>query len=72
MQRLGEKIRTLRQKRGITLKALAQELGYSSHTYLIAVEQGKKLPSLELFYKMGQLFEVSYDVLLQDELDVDE
>ncbi len=71
MQRLGEKLRTLRKKRGMTLKELASELGFSSHTYLIAVEQGKKQPSLELLYKMGQLFEVSYDQLLNDELEVD-
>ncbi len=71
MQRLGEKIRTLRKKRGMTLKGLARELGFNSHTYLIAIEQGKKQPSLELLYKLGQLFNVSYDRLLNDDLEVD-
>jgi transcriptional regulator with XRE-family HTH domain len=71
MQRIGEKLRTLRKKQGMTLKDLAQELEFSSHTYLVAIEQGKKQPSLELVYKIGKIFEVSYDQLLNDELEVE-
>jgi len=72
MQRIGEKLRALRKKRGMTLKELAYELNFSSHTYLIAIEQGKKHPSLELVYKIGKIFNVSYDQLLNDDLELDE
>ena len=71
MQRLGEKIRTLRKRRKMTLKELAGELGFSSHTYLIAIEQGKKQPSLELLVKIARLFDVSFDRLLNDDLELD-
>ena len=71
MQRFGEKLRTLRKRRGMTLKKLAHELGFRSHSYISAIEFGKKQPSVELVIKIANLFGVSTDQLLNDDLEVD-
>lgn len=71
MQRFGEKLRTLRTRRGITLQELAHELGFNSHSYISAIEFGKKQPSVALVIKIANLFDVSTDQLLKDNLEVD-
>ncbi len=71
MQRFGEKLRTLRTQRGMTLKELAFELGFSAHGYISELESGKKKPTAEFVLKVARLFEVSTDQLLKDELDLE-
>jgi len=70
MRRFGEKLRTLRRSQGITLQALARDLGYSDHTFLSRIERGEKKPSTELIIAIAQKFNVKTDQLLIDELDV--
>lgn len=72
MQRFGAKLRTLRTRRGMTLRELAQALGYVSHSYINLVEIGKKKPTAELVTKVGHYFNASMDRLLRDDLDLDE
>ena len=69
MQRLGEKLRALRQRRGMTQQQLADELGFS-HVYAHYLESGKKRPHAELLLKLSYLFEVPADVLIKDELEL--
>jgi transcriptional regulator with XRE-family HTH domain len=71
MKRFGEKLRTLRKRRGMTLRELANQLGFRSHGYMGDLERGRKKPSLELAIKMADLFELSLDQLARDELEVD-
>jgi transcriptional regulator with XRE-family HTH domain len=71
MQRFGEKLRLLRKHRKMTLKELAETIGYTSHSYISEVETGKLQPSLELALKVSRLFDVSLDQLLKDELEVE-
>jgi len=71
MQRFGEKLRILRKQRGITMKELSQMLGFASYTYLNAIELGNKKPSLELAVEIARFFDVSTDLLLKDELELD-
>lgn len=71
MQRFGEKLQTLRKRRHLTLKELAHQLGFSSHSYISAIEFGKKQPSVELVIKIAELFDVSTDQLLKDNLEVE-
>ncbi len=52
MQRLGEKIRTLRKKREMTLKELALALGFTSHSYASEIETGKKKPNTEMIIQL--------------------
>ena len=71
MQRFGEKLRILRTQRGMTLKALALQLGLSAHGYISELESGKKKPTVELVLNVARLFDVSTDQLLKAELDLD-
>lgn len=70
MQRFGEKLRLLRQQRQMTLTELAQELGYVAHSYISAVETGKKQPTVDFVLKVSRLFAVSMDRLAKDELEI--
>jgi transcriptional regulator with XRE-family HTH domain len=71
MQRFGEKLRTLRIQRGMTLKELALELGLSAHGYISELESGKKKPTTEFVLNVARLFDVSTDQLLKDELNLE-
>jgi transcriptional regulator with XRE-family HTH domain len=72
VQRLGEKIRTLRKRRGMTLKEMALALGFTSHSYASEIETGKKTPPIEMIIRMADLFGVTVDQLVRDEMDLDE
>jgi transcriptional regulator with XRE-family HTH domain len=71
MQRLGAKIRTLRRRRRLTLQELALALGFSSHSYVSEIERGKKVPTIEMIIKIADVFGVSVDELVRDDLEVD-
>lgn len=71
MERFGEKLRQLRNKEGMTLKELAQNLGLTAHGYISEMEAGKKKPTVEIVLTLSRLFEVSTDQLLKDELEID-
>jgi transcriptional regulator with XRE-family HTH domain len=61
MTPFGEKLRTLRQERGITLKAMASALSVSS-AYLSALEHGKRgLPSWHLLQGILAYFNIIWD-----------
>lgn len=70
MERFGEKLRQLRRNNGITLQALARDLGYADHTFLSRIERGKKKPSTELVVAIAQKFNIPTDQLLLDNLDI--
>ena len=70
MQRFGEKLRTLRSQRNMTLRELAERLGFRSHGFVGDLESGRKKPSVELAVEIARLFDVSVDQLVKDELEV--
>jgi len=70
IQRFGEKLKTLRKHHNMTLTQLAEALGYSTHTYLSEIENGKKIPTTEFVLAVSRLFDVTTDVLLKDELEI--
>lgn len=72
MQRFGEKLRTLRKQRGMTIMELTTALGYIGYGHIHAIEMGKKKPTAELVLKVAQLFEVTTDQLLRDDLEVED
>ena len=72
MARFGEKLRYLRQQRGMTMRQLADALGFNSHGYLGDLESGRRQPSLELALIIADYFEVSIEQLARDELEIDE
>jgi transcriptional regulator with XRE-family HTH domain len=71
MQRFGEKMRALRIQRGMSIRELTSALGYTGHGYVYNVEIGKKKPNVEFVLKVAQLFHVTTDQLLHDDLEVE-
>jgi transcriptional regulator with XRE-family HTH domain len=72
MEKFGQKLRVLRLQRRLTLKELATDLGYDSHSYISELESGKKLPSVDLVVALSRFFNVTTDQLLKDELSVEQ
>jgi transcriptional regulator with XRE-family HTH domain len=71
IERFGEKVRSLRQRQGMTQRELAAVLGLAAHSYINALETGKKKPTIELVVQIAQLFQVTTDQLLWDHLELD-
>jgi transcriptional regulator with XRE-family HTH domain len=71
IQRFGEKLRALRTRRGLTLKELAYALGLVAHGYISELEAGKKMPTVEFVLKVSDLFNVTTDQLLRDDLELE-
>lgn len=72
MERLGEKIRWLRKQHGYTLMQLAAKLDMKSYSHLAEIETGKSKPSLELLVKISQLFNVTPNQLLLDDININD
>jgi transcriptional regulator with XRE-family HTH domain len=72
MQRFGEKLRTLRLRHGISIRELTTALGYTGHGYIYDIERGKKKPNVEFVLRVADLFHVTTDQLIRDELELDE
>jgi transcriptional regulator with XRE-family HTH domain len=71
MERLGEKLRALRKRRGMSLRQLADILEVKSHSHLAEIESGKSKPSVDLLFKLMRLYDVSCDQLLEDDQELD-
>lgn len=70
MKRFGEKLRTLRLRQGYTTRQLADMLEVS-HTHVIGIENGKRGVSTDLVLRIADLFDVTIDRLMRDELELD-
>src|SRR5262245_39962192 len=62
----GAKLRTLRAQRSLTQVALAHQLGRGSREYLVNLEAGRKLPSLQMAVDLADFFGVTTDYLVRD------
>lgn len=69
MEKFGQKLRHLRQQRGYTLRELAPMLGVH-YTQLNNVEHNTRQPSADLVAKAAEIFGVSTDELIKDEIEV--
>jgi len=70
VRRFGEKLRALRKQHNMTHVDLAAVLGYASSSQISFLETGKKKPTADLILKISKLFNISADLLLDDELDM--
>jgi transcriptional regulator with XRE-family HTH domain len=70
VRRFGEKLRALRKQYNMTHVDLAAVLGYASSSQISFLENGKKKPTADLILKVSKLFNISADLLLDDELDL--
>ena len=70
MKRFGEKLRTLRERRGLSLKQLGDQVGVSKN-FLWELEMGKKTPNIAMLTKICDVFDVGCDKLIRDEIELD-
>lgn len=69
--KLAEKIMTLRKQRGWSQEELAQQL-FVSRQSVSKWESGASVPDLDKILKMSEIFDISTDTLLKEELDLNE
>jgi len=62
----------MRTQQNMSMRQLAAELGFASHTFIDALEKGRRKPSAELAVQISLLFGVTTDQLLRDDLELDE
>ena len=69
IRRLGEKVRTLRERAGLSQTELAEalDLSASSRGYISEIESGKKVPPTGKIVQLARFFNVTTDYLLLDE-----
>jgi len=65
----GDNLKALRESKGLTQKALAEELGLVAAS-ITAYEQGQKNPSFPVFLEMVKIFKVSPNRLLGYETEI--
>ena len=70
MERIGEKLKTLRVKYGLTTRQLAEQLG-TTNSQISRIENGLRQPSGDLIVKIADFFNVSLDQLMRDDLDLE-
>lgn len=70
MKRFGEKLRTLREQESLSQRQLSNMLDiHQSHLWRI--EQGKKTPNIAMVIKISDIFGVTADQLIRDELELE-
>ncbi len=69
MKRFGEKLRTLRERQDLSHRQLGDMLGiHQSHLW--RMEHGKKTPNVAMVIKISDIFGVTADQLIRDELEL--
>ena len=62
---MGDRIREVRKKQGLTQDQLAERLDVSVE-FVGQIERAQKLPSMQVFIKLIEVLNVSADYLLRD------
>jgi transcriptional regulator with XRE-family HTH domain len=70
MDRFGEKLRNLRKRRGFTQEQMSEFLEVS-RPYVAKLERGEKIPNAPMILKIADIFGVTADLLMRDELELD-
>ncbi len=71
MERFGEKLRVLRTGQGWSMADLAPKLEIT-RAYIGQMERGEKVPNAAMILKISNVFNISIDRLMRDELELDE
>ena len=69
MEKFGQKFHYLRKQRGFTLRQLAEILDVH-YAHLNNIEHGVRSPSTDLVLKVAQVFDVSTDQLMKDDVEL--
>jgi len=70
MNRFGKKLRALRKRQGLTQEQLSQMLEVS-RPYVAKLERGEKMPNAPMIIKIADIFSVTTDQLMRDDLELD-
>ncbi len=70
MNRFGEKLRALRKQNSLTQKQISHKLNVSQ-AYIVQMEKGQNIPNIAMLLKISDLFGISCDKLIRDELELD-
>ena len=63
--KIGDRMKKLREEKGLTQSELGKELGISPST-IGMYEQGRRVPDVQILKKMSAFFNVSIDYLLEN------
>ncbi|MBV7336442.1 helix-turn-helix domain-containing protein [Chloroflexi bacterium TSY] len=69
MKRFGEKLYTPRRSNKLSQRQLGDMLGISG-SHIGSIERGEKLPNALMILKIADIFKVTIDQLMRDELEV--
>ncbi len=69
MNKFGEKLRTLRKQQGLTQERVSNMLGVS-RPYVAKMERGEKMPNAPMIIKIADIFGVTADQLMRDEIEL--
>ena len=61
----GRRIRELRKKKGFTVSAICDAMGFNEPQAIYKWQRGDSLPTLQNLYKLSKLFEVSIDDIVR-------
>lgn len=70
MKKFGEKLRVLRKKTGLTTRELGDLLNVHQ-THVSQIETGRKVPNAAMILKIADIFGVTTDLLMRDEIELD-
>lgn len=70
MKRFGEKLRILRQRQELSQEQLGDMLEVHQ-THVGRLERGEKIPNAAIILKITDIFGVSADQLMRDEVELD-
>jgi len=70
MERIGEKLKTLRLRHGLTTRQLAEHL-QTTNSQISRIENGLRQPSADFIVKISNFFNVPLDNLMRDGLELD-
>lgn len=63
-ERLGETVRKLRKEKGLSQEEFAEAIGRDART-VVAIETGKRNPTLKTLNKIASVFKISLSDLLK-------
>ena len=70
MNKFGEKLRTLRKRSGLSQIELAERLNVQQ-SYIGKLERGERIPNVAMIRNIVELFHVSFDRLMDDNIELD-
>ncbi len=71
MDNLGERLKEIRLKAGLTLRELARQAGVSP-SFISQIENGKSQPSVATLYSFSKLLDVSVDELFEPNMPIEQ